>query len=427
MKAMANRSGERQGQRANAEHVGQRASIDAASIAREKLSSQLNEGASAQRTAGYQSLLNGGPSVAALQKKQDAANQGVKEDDEYKTAQRKVEMGQNESPRFTAPNHTGLPDQLKAGVENLSGVSLDGVKVHYNSDKPAQLAALAYTQGPNIYVGPGQEKHLPHETWHAAQQKQGRVWATAQMKGVPVNDDLGLEHEADVMGERAVSSSAYRSTMLSSGVALQTKPEVTFQRLAAQDDEEPQEEPLQARVLAENRAWATSEPGDSTQHPVQMVSLRRGKRKGRKPRSFYNERRKLKKRLRAQTARFTPDGPAGYFRIPSGVGKDKVVFKPLPGGTESVLMRGIRSNKKFVWWLNPFKTVSNFSYRGSSNADIAALDGMYTRSGGSTWHHCGDWSSGGTNGYGKSTMQLVPTNEHTGIKHHGGAWQAGYP
>ena len=41
------------------------------------------------------------------------------------------------------PNQTGLPDNLKAGVENLSGYSFDNVRVHYNSPKPAQLQALA--------------------------------------------------------------------------------------------------------------------------------------------------------------------------------------------------------------------------------------------------------------------------------------------
>ncbi|HEY9835791.1 MAG TPA: hypothetical protein V6D27_02770, partial [Vampirovibrionales bacterium] len=35
------------------------------------------------------------------------------------------------------PNQTGLPDNLKAGVENLSGYSLDDVRVYYNSPKPA--------------------------------------------------------------------------------------------------------------------------------------------------------------------------------------------------------------------------------------------------------------------------------------------------
>jgi Domain of unknown function (DUF4157)/Fic/DOC family len=106
-----------------------------------------------------------------------------------------------------APNRTGLPDQVKSGVENLSGFSLDDVKIHYNSDKPAQLNALAYAQGTDIHVAPGQEKHLPHEAWHIVQQKQGRVRPTIQMKGgVPVNEDRALEHEADVMGGRAAGA-----------------------------------------------------------------------------------------------------------------------------------------------------------------------------------------------------------------------------
>jgi hypothetical protein len=101
-------------------------------------------------------------------------------------------------------NTTGLPDNLKSGVENLSGIDVSDVKVHYNSDKPAQLQALAYAQGADIHIGPGQEKHLPHEAWHVVQQKQGRVQPTMQMKeGVAVNDDRGLEHEADSMGEKA--------------------------------------------------------------------------------------------------------------------------------------------------------------------------------------------------------------------------------
>ncbi|WP_202972106.1 DUF4157 domain-containing protein [Moorena producens] len=101
------------------------------------------------------------------------------------------------------PNKTGLPDKLKAGVENLSGYALDDVRVHYNSPKPAQLQALAYTQGTEIHVAPGQEEHLPHETWHVVQQMQGRVKPTMQMKGVEINDDAGLEKEADIFGNKA--------------------------------------------------------------------------------------------------------------------------------------------------------------------------------------------------------------------------------
>lgn len=104
-------------------------------------------------------------------------------------------------------NRTGLPDQLKSGIETLSGMSMDHVKVHYNSDKPSQLQAHAYAQGSEIHVAPGQEQHLPHEAWHVVQQAQGRVQPTRQMRGtVQVNDDAGLENEADVMGARAMNA-----------------------------------------------------------------------------------------------------------------------------------------------------------------------------------------------------------------------------
>ncbi|MFA0964936.1 DUF4157 domain-containing protein [Roseivirga sp. BDSF3-8] len=113
-----------------------------------------------------------------------------------------------ESPA-SKQNKTGMPDSLKTGIENLSGHSLDDVKVHYNSPKPAQLQAHAYAQGTDIHVASGQEKYLPHEAWHVVQQKQGRVQPTTQMaQGVNVNDDVKLEREADIMGGKALQSDA---------------------------------------------------------------------------------------------------------------------------------------------------------------------------------------------------------------------------
>jgi len=105
------------------------------------------------------------------------------------------------------PTHrTGLPDHLKTGMESLSGIALDDVTVHRNSPKPAQLQAHAFAQGTDIHLAPGQEHHLPHEAWHVVQQKQGRVRATAQLKGrTAINDDPGLEREADIMGARALA------------------------------------------------------------------------------------------------------------------------------------------------------------------------------------------------------------------------------
>jgi hypothetical protein len=67
------------------------------------------------------------------------------------------------------------------------------------------VGALAYAQGNDIHLGPGQERHLPHEAWHVVQQRQGRVQPTTSVAGVAVNDDPALEHEADTMGGKALS------------------------------------------------------------------------------------------------------------------------------------------------------------------------------------------------------------------------------
>ncbi len=101
------------------------------------------------------------------------------------------------------PNRTGLPDRLKSGIETLSGIALDDVRVHRNSSRPAQLQALAHAQGSDIHLGPGQERHLAHEAWHVVQQKQGRVRPTMQLGGTAINDDAGLEREAETMGAQA--------------------------------------------------------------------------------------------------------------------------------------------------------------------------------------------------------------------------------
>jgi hypothetical protein len=117
-----------------------------------------------------------------------------------------------------------LPDNVKQGVESLSGISMDDVKVHYNSAKPAQLNAHAYAQGTDIHLASGQEKHLPHEAWHVVQQKQGRVQPTTMMKAkVPINDDQVLEKEADVMGARALQMKPFSLSDYSAGKSVQKK------------------------------------------------------------------------------------------------------------------------------------------------------------------------------------------------------------
>jgi hypothetical protein len=170
--------------------------------------------AALQALSRLQQLANASPQVAQLRRLQGLADNrfapvaqlaGGPEEEElvqgkFATAQPQLQLQQ--APRA---NNTGLPDQLKSGIESLSGLSMDHVRVHYNSSQPAQLNALAYAQGSDIHLAPGQERHLPHEAWHVVQQAQGRVRPTMQMKErVPVNDDVGLEREADVMGSKAL-------------------------------------------------------------------------------------------------------------------------------------------------------------------------------------------------------------------------------
>jgi hypothetical protein len=106
---------------------------------------------------------------------------------------------------------TGLPPRLRTGIEALSGLAMDDVRVHRNSAEPARLGALAFTRGGEIHLGPGQEQHLPHEAWHVVQQKQGRVKATAQMKGAAISADPALEAEADQASDRLANGVVQRS------------------------------------------------------------------------------------------------------------------------------------------------------------------------------------------------------------------------
>ena len=76
--------------------------------------------------------------------------------DQYVTNQ----SDQNNFQLQSKENKTGIPDNIKNGVESLSGHSLDEVRVHYNSSKPAQLKAHAYAEGNQIHIASGQEKFL---------------------------------------------------------------------------------------------------------------------------------------------------------------------------------------------------------------------------------------------------------------------------
>lgn len=130
--------------------------------------------------------------ASALQRKQHGAVVQRQSPEEEEPVQAKAD-----------PARGGLPAGLQSGIESMSGMDMSDVQVHRNSSRPASLDALAYAQGNDIHLAPGQEQHLPHEAWHVVQQRQGRVQPTLQMQGVGINDDTGLESEADRMGSQA--------------------------------------------------------------------------------------------------------------------------------------------------------------------------------------------------------------------------------
>ena len=154
-------------------------------------------------------------------KDKNSSAKQIKSSPSFPAIQRK--STNNNSPIAANNNKTGLPNNLKSSVEQLSGISLDDVKVQYNSKEPKQLKAHAYAKGTDIHVASGQEQHLPHEAWHVVQQKQGRVQATTQLKGnVNINDNASLENEATQMGKKALNNNIQDSKKSLNKASIQT-------------------------------------------------------------------------------------------------------------------------------------------------------------------------------------------------------------
>lgn len=128
-------------------------------------------------------------------------------EDEEELLQGKFDVAQQRE----APNQTGIPDEVKNNMEASFGTDFSDVRVHPDSSQAPEVGALAYTQGTDIHFAPGQFKPdtqtgqqlLGHELTHVIQQAEGRVQPTTEISGMPVNDDVSLETEADIRGYQA--------------------------------------------------------------------------------------------------------------------------------------------------------------------------------------------------------------------------------
>lgn len=178
-------------------------------------------------------------------------------------------------------NRGGLPDGLRSGIEQLSGMDMGDVRVHRNSGKAGEAGALAYAQGSDIHLAPGQEQHLPHEAWHVVQQRQGRVQPTTQApNGAAVNDDAALEAEADAMGAKAMQmkAAAGKGNGNDHQAAVTTQPmqQMPIQRMFGGDEEKKEDKkrkpPSEEKVETPGGKKKTEESKGSQDHPFSSQS-----------------------------------------------------------------------------------------------------------------------------------------------------------
>lgn len=101
----------------------------------------------------------------------------------------------------------GISHSENNAVKELSGGKVDlhesGAKVETTSSSDSRLKSVGArsmaVQGQAIV---GDSRDRGHEIWHLAQQEMGQVQPTTEINGTPVNDDKGLENDADVKGAK---------------------------------------------------------------------------------------------------------------------------------------------------------------------------------------------------------------------------------
>ena len=206
-----------------------------------------------QRTAGIPTAALRPPDILALQR--TVGNRAVQ--------RMLVQRVEEEDPRRRG---TGLPDNLKSGVESLSGMAMDGVKVHYDSALSTEFGRQAFTQGNEIHLGrPYEEDLIPHEGWHRARREMGRIKPTMQLKLAvgPANDHY--EREADRVASSVMSDSAapkiQRQASEEEDQTIQTKSIASTITPLIQRQETPEEEQDNPAQLKSDGGSPSVQPG----------------------------------------------------------------------------------------------------------------------------------------------------------------------
>ncbi|MFN6945480.1 MAG: DUF4157 domain-containing protein [Cytophagaceae bacterium] len=152
--------------------------------------------------------------------------QGIEEEEvQMKLKPMQLYSAEPEKVQMKSDSTTKMPEHVQAKMESSFGTDFSDVNIH-TGEQASSVGALAYAQGNDIHFAPGQynpetqsgQELLGHELTHVVQQRQGRVQATTQAKGLAVNDDPALEHEADVMGKKAAEGKVAEVAGKGSGV-----------------------------------------------------------------------------------------------------------------------------------------------------------------------------------------------------------------
>ncbi len=119
-----------------------------------------------------------------------------------------------------------LPETLRLQMEESLEQDFSAVKVVTNSEEAVQNRAEAFAAGDEIHFAPGfynpetaeGKELIGHELAHVKQQREGRVAATSEINGMPLNEDPDLEKEAVELGALAA-----RADVAGRGKAVQEK------------------------------------------------------------------------------------------------------------------------------------------------------------------------------------------------------------
>ncbi len=167
-----------------------------------------------------------------------------------------------------------LPPAVRAVMERAFKADFGDVLIHPDSARAAAIGARAYTEGNSVHLAPGEydpesqagRELIGHELAHVIQQRQGRVAATSQARGVAINDAPSLEHEADTLGQRAASI-AVASPAVTPAPSVEQAASATPSPVAqavAQRQQAPQsnEETLDGEVEAAAQLEHSSDPAE---------------------------------------------------------------------------------------------------------------------------------------------------------------------